>query len=63
LSQNAYFSRRVAKSTCLLNINGIMMVFTHQNSNLWGILTNSQCLLNIVSIGAQQQDERFINIE
>ena len=48
LSQNAYFSRRVAKSTCLLNINGIMMVSTHQN--LRGILTNSQCLLNIASL-------------
>jgi len=38
LSQNAYFSRRAAKSTCLLNIN---RVSTHQNSDLREMLTNS----------------------
>jgi len=59
LSQNAYFSTLVANSTCLLDINGIMMVSTHQKR----ILTNSQCLLNIASVGAQQQDKRFVNID
>jgi len=36
LSQNAYFSRRVAKSMCLININGIMMVSTHQKTVIFG---------------------------
>jgi len=56
LSQNAYFRRCVAKSMCLLNINGVS---TH---HLWEILTNSQVLLNIASLSGLSS-KYFVNMD